>query len=91
MKYVYQDAKDQNKAGTFIYTKGADGKAYVDEECTVQFKASELKDAYMKRAIISSSGDFIIPTVLSTEENGITSVGCITEGGTLAKFTSVAD
>lgn len=91
MKPIYQDAKDQNKAGTFIYTKGEDGKAYVDEECTVQFKASELKDAYMKRAIISSSGEFIIPTILSTEGNGITSVGCIVDGGTLVKFASVAD
>ena len=92
MKYVYQDAKDKNKAGIFIYTKGEpDGKAYVDEKCTVQFKSSELKDAFMKRAIISSSGTFIIPTILSTEENGIMSVGCIVDGGTLTKFVSVAD
>lgn len=93
MKYVYQDAKDQNKVGTFIYVAGDDDTtAYVDEKRTTPFKASELKDAFMKRAIIvSGSAEWILPTTLSVNENGTVSVGCLVDGGTLVIFTSVAD
>lgn len=95
MKPIYQDAKDQNKAGTFIYVKmdsDEGGMAYVDEKCTVPFKTGELIDAFMKRAIVvSSDRDFVIPTLLSLDGNGLATVGCIGESGILRMFTSVAD
>ena len=52
MVKVYDDAKDKNVAAIVIYGKGSDGKAYADANGTTQLKTSELKDAFLKRAII---------------------------------------
>ena len=52
MEKLYNDAKDKNVSATYIYGKTGDTKAYADSGCTVQMKTSELKEAFLKRALI---------------------------------------
>lgn len=61
MNVIYDQAKDKNVAAIVIYGKSADTKAYVDSGCTTQFKTSELKDAFIKRAIIQIATEYFIP------------------------------
>ena len=65
MVKVYDDAKDKNVAAVIIYGKGSDGKAYVDAEGTTQLKTSELKEAFVKRALIKIGDDYFVPTGFS--------------------------
>lgn len=65
MVKVYDDAKDKNIAAVIIYGKGTDGKAYVDAEGTTQLKTSELKEAFLKRALIKIGEDYFVPTGFS--------------------------
>ena len=65
MVKVYDDAKDKNIAAVIIYGKGSDGKAYVDAEGTTQLKTSELKEAFLKRALIKIGEDYFVPTGFS--------------------------
>ena len=95
MAKIYDQAKDKNVAAIVIYGKGADGKAYVDAEGKTQFKTSELKDAFLKRAVVQIGADYFIPVAFSVSSN----VGTITyakagsSSGTAATATlvSVAD
>ena len=65
MVKVYDDAKDKNVAAMIIYGKGSDGKAYADANGTTQLKTSELKDAFLKRAIIQIGTEYFIPVTFS--------------------------
>lgn len=65
MVKVYDDAKDKNVAAVIIYGKGSDGKAYIDAEGTTQLKTSELKEAFLKRALIKIGEDYFVPTGFS--------------------------
>ena len=65
MVKVYDDAKDKNVAAVIIYGKGSDGKAYVDAEGTTQLKTSEVKEAFVKRALIKIGDDYFVPTGFS--------------------------
>lgn len=63
MERIYNQAKDKNVAAVIIYAKGSDGKAYVDAAGTVQFKTSELQDAFFKGAVIHYGTDlYYVPT-----------------------------
>ena len=57
MERIFNDAKDKNVAAVVVYIKGSDGKAYKDAAGTVQFKTSELKDGFFKRALIYGGTD----------------------------------
>lgn len=95
MAKIYDQAKDKNVAAIVIYGKGTDGKAYVDAEGKAQFKTSELKDAFLKRAVVQIGSDYFIPVAFSVASN----VGTVTyakagsTAGTAATATlvSVAD
>lgn len=65
MDKKYIQAKDKNVYAYMIYGKGSDGKAYVDEAGTVQFKTSDLQEAFLKRAIIKIGSDYFIPVAFS--------------------------
>lgn len=63
MERIYQQAKDKNVAAVVIYARGSDGKAYADAAGTVQFKTSELTDAFLKGAVIHYGTDmYYVPT-----------------------------
>ena len=75
MEKLYNDAKDQNVSATYIYGKSSsDTKAYADSGCTIQMKTSELKEAFLKRAIIVIGDAFYIPVSFSVSSN----VGSVT-------------
>ena len=74
MEKLYNDAKDKNVSATYIYGKSSDTKAYVNSGCTIQMKTSELKEAFLKRAIIVIGDAFYIPVSFSVSSN----VGSVT-------------
>ena len=97
MERVFNDAKDKNVAALMIYSKGSDGKAYVDAACTTQFKTSILKDAFLKRAIINISDVYYVPIGFSVT-SGIGKIVYATSTGSndtakteLKTLASVAD
>lgn len=65
MEKIFDQAKDKNVAAMIIYGKGSDGKAYADANGTTQLKTSELKDAFLKRAIIQIGTEYFIPVTFS--------------------------
>lgn len=65
MDKIFDQAKDKNVAAIVIYGKGSDGKAYADADGTTQLKTSELKDAFLKRAIIQIGTEYFIPVAFS--------------------------
>ena len=69
MEKIFDQAKDKNVAAIIIYGKGADGKAYANAEGTTQLKTSELKDAFLKRAVIQIGTDYFIPVSFSVTSN----------------------
>lgn len=65
MNKIFDQAKDKNVAAIVIYGKGSDGKAYADANGTTQLKTSELKDAFLKRAVIQIGTEYFIPVTFS--------------------------
>lgn len=98
MDRIYDQAKDQNVAALVIYAKAtADNKAYSDSECKVQFKTSELKDAFIKRAVVCVGTNYFIP-VSYVEASKIGAVNYVSTTGAgetlktvLIKLAAVAD
>ena len=98
MDRIYDQAKDQNVAAIVIYAKTtADNKAYTDKACTKQFKTSELKDAFIQRAVVCVDTNYFIP-VSYAEASKIGSVNYVSTTGSsdtlktvLIKLAAVAD
>ena len=90
MAKLYMQAKDKNVVATYIYEKTSESKAYKDAECTVQFKTSELKEAFLKGAIIvlASSAGYVIP-VKYAESSSVGSVYFIKPNGTTATSADI--
>ena len=62
MDRIYQDLKDRFVVSIVIYTKGTDGKAYMDSATTKQFTTSDLKEAFLKGAVIKTATGYAYPT-----------------------------
>ena len=69
MDKIFDQAKDKNVAAIVIYGKGSDGKAYADANGATQLKTSELKDAFLKRAVIQIGTEYFIPVTFSITSN----------------------
>lgn len=69
MDKIFDQAKDKNVSAIVIYGKGSDGKAYADANGTTQLKTSELKDAFLKRAIIQIGTEYFIPVTFNITSN----------------------
>lgn len=83
MDRIYNRAEDKNCANIILYANGLDNKAYIDKECTVQCKSSELMNAFKKGCIISSkeANQMIIPFGLAISESDKTaSLKFVAEG-----------
>ena len=87
MEKLYNDAKDKNVSATYIYGKPSDTKAYSNADCTIQMKTSELKEAFLKRAIIVIGDAFYIPVSFSVSSN----VGSVTYAKPNASTATSAD
>lgn len=90
MDKIFQQAKDKNVAAVIIYD-GGDDKAYKDAARTQQFKTSELKDAFLKGAVIAlaSNGGYVFP-VKYAESSSVGSVYFIAPNSTTATSADIA-
>lgn len=52
MDKIFEQAKDLHVVATYVYGNGTDTNAYADAECTKQFTTSELKEVFVKGALI---------------------------------------
>lgn len=69
MDRIWNRAEDKNSANIIVYGKYNDDKAYVNKECTVQYKTSELRNAFKKGCIIVADDDnMVIPILFSVSE-----------------------
>lgn len=72
MDKIFDKAKDKNVSAVIIYGKNDDideiPLAYVDEECTIAMKSSDLKDAFLKRVIIKIGAKYYIPSFMTIVE-----------------------
>ena len=80
MERIYNDAKDKNVAKVVIFVNA--NKAYADAAHKVQFKTSELKDAFMKGCILKTvENTYAIPTNY-TETSKVGTVSAIMTSAT---------
>lgn len=90
MDKIYQDAKDLNVATVIIYKKSAQTKAYADAACTVQLTTAELKDAFIKGAVIKLEDGAFVKPIKYDETSSIGSVYYIKPNGTTATSADIA-
>lgn len=86
---IFDHADDQNVAAIVIYGKTTpDGKAYVDKGCTKQFTNDELKNAFIKRAVICVGTNYFVP-VSYVYAGKVGSVNYVTTIGSSADIKTV--
>lgn len=96
MDKVFEHANDLHVRAIYIYKKASDTAAYADAGYTVKFKTSELKNAFLKGAVINASGVLSKPIGYS-EASNVGSVTYIVPNSTtatsadIAKLSAVAD
>lgn len=90
MDKIYQDANDKNVAAFIIYKKSGQTKAYADADCTVQLTTSELKDAFIKGAIVKLEDGALVAPIKYDESSSIGSIYYIKPNGTTATSADIA-
>ena len=94
MDRIYDQAKDKNIAAIVIYGKSGESKpaAYADSACTIKMTTSELKDAFLKRAVVLIGSDYYIPIAFSvaSEIGSITYAKAGSASGTAETATLAA-
>lgn len=97
MERIWNRAEDKNCANIIVYGKSGETKAYTDKACTVQYKTSEIKNAFMKGCIVVIDDDMFYPIALSiTSSTNIATMTYAKAGSTAgsaatATLVSVAD
>ena len=71
MDKIFEQAKDLHVVATMIYNNGTDEFAYTDAGCTKKFKANELKEAFVKGALISMANTLFKAVGYGGEESGV--------------------
>ena len=90
MTKIFEDAKDLHVVAVIIYKKNAQAKAYKDAACTEQFTTSELKDAFIKGALIQLGDAEFVKPIKYAESSSVGSVYYITPNGTTATSADIA-
>lgn len=85
MNKVLEQSKDLHVRATYVYVKTA--KTYADESCTIQLKASELEDAFLKGCVIVDTGVMYKP--VSYKSGSVSYITGTTP--TLTTAASIAD
>lgn len=86
MEKIFEQAKDLHVVATYVYGNGTDTNAYADAECTKQFTTSELKEVFVKGALIK------INDGLYKAANFIDgAIGYVNASGEVETLVSVAD
>ena len=68
MDKIFEQAKDLHVVATYVYGNG-DNYAYIDAECTKNYKTSELKEVFVKGALININGILCKPLAFSVDES----------------------
>lgn len=89
MEKLFDDAKDKNVSAVYVYGKSGDTKAYADAARTKQLKTSELKEAFLKRALIIIDEEIFIPVKLTVTE-GVAKVWYVTPDSTTTTMADIA-
>ena len=89
MDKVFEHANDLHVRAIYVYKKASETAAYVDSAFSVKFKTSELKDAFLKGAVINVSGKLYKPVGYS-EASNVGSVTYIVPNGTTATSADIA-
>ena len=90
MTRIPMRAEDKNYAAKVIFKKESETKAYKDAACTTQLTTSELKNAFLKGAVILlDTGAYAIPQGYS-ETSSVGSVTYIVPNGTTATSADIA-
>ena len=90
MEKIMKDANEQYVAASLIYKKSGQTKAYGDAACTTQLTTAELKNAFIKGAVIVLEDGAIVKPVKYAEAESIGSVFYITPNGTTATSADIA-
>ena len=95
MDKIYQQAKDKNIAAVVIYGKPGESSpvAYKDAERSDKFKTSELKDAFLKGAVVQINlNEYLIPIsfAISSDIGTVTYAKAGSTTGTAATGTLTA-
>lgn len=90
MSKIYEDYKDVHVVATLVYKKTGETKAYKDAACTEQYKTSELKEAFVKGAIVVLEDESMVVPVKYAESSSVGSVYYITPNGTTATSADIA-
>lgn len=90
MDKIFEDANEQHVRAIYIYKKANQTKAYVDAAFTTQFTTSELKNAFLKGAVIKLDGGDIVKPIKYTESSNVGSVAYIVPNGTTATSADIA-
>lgn len=95
MDKIFEQAKDLHVVATYVYNNGSDVFAYVDAECTIKFKTSELKEVFLKGALIKIGDDLMKPVSFGVDsskgQGGIGYIKNTEEGITLDALVAEAD
>lgn len=89
MDRIFEHANDLHVRATYIYAKASDTAAYADAGYTVKFKTSELKEAFLKGAVINASGKLYKP-VAYVEASKVGKVSYIIPNTTTATSADIA-
>lgn len=90
MTKIYEDANEQHVRAILIYKKTSETKAYVDAAFTTQYTTSDLKNAFIKGAVIVLEDGSLIKPVKYAESSSVGSVSYITPNGTTATSADIA-
>lgn len=91
MEKTYIRAEDIDVATRYIYNSAEDSKAYADAACTVQLTTSELKNYFIKGAVIVLAEDAgIVAPFGYAEDDGVGSISYITPNSTTATSADIA-
>lgn len=91
MDRIYQDSEDVYVSATMIYAN--DSKAYKDSTFANQYTTSELKNVFLKGAVIQLDTDSYAIPVGYSESSSIGSVAYVYDnsGATIGTLAAVAD
>lgn len=95
MDKIFGRAEDKYVRQYKLYCKAtSDGKVYIDSECKTQATTSEVKNAFLKGAIVDQAGKLYAITSYS-EASSVATIVLLTVGAsdaaTLVKLVSKAD
>lgn len=87
---IYEDANEQHVRASMVYKKNNQTKAYKDEACTEQYTTSELKNIFIKGALISLGDGTLVTPFKYSETSSVGSIFYIVPNGTTSTSADIA-